>query len=444
MKKHELKQAIGQATDKLLEMAGTSAKDGFDENVYKALEAEILSMKEQADRMDSAEKVAAALARPIEGSERPTPRAPKSAYRLYSSLKNFKDRQIGGVEIKAEDQAYTVGMWFRAAIFGNESAKVWCRENGVPIAKAQGEGVDSAGGFLVPEELLANIIVLREQYGVFRRSAFTVPMGRDLVNWPRRIGGLTSYFTGESQAITESQAAWDNIALSAKKLGILVRMSTEIEEDAVISIADWLTGEMAYEFARKEDDCGFNGDGTGTYGGIRGTLTLAIDGNHNSGKYAAASPHNLISEIDMTDLVGLMGTLPYYAKPSAKWYMSNPVFLSLLGRLAATAGGNRMDVLTGQIAEQFLGYPVVISQLMPLSTGTTDYNAKGILHFGDLRLSSALGERRQITMRRSDERWFENDQIGLLATERFDINNHDMGDAIAGKAGPIVTLIGTT
>jgi HK97 family phage major capsid protein len=47
-------------------------------------------------------------------------------------------------------------------------------------------------------------------------------------------------------------------------------MSTEIAEDAVIAIADWLVGEIAYAFASKEDDCGFNGDGTSTYGGMRG------------------------------------------------------------------------------------------------------------------------------------------------------------------------------
>jgi HK97 family phage major capsid protein len=33
-----------------------------------------------------------------------------------------------------------------------------------------------------------------------------------------------------------------------------------------------------------------------------------------------------------------------------------------------------------------------------------------------------MGERRGVTIKRSDHRYFENDQIGLLGTERFDIN----------------------
>jgi hypothetical protein len=41
-----------------------------------------------------------------------------------------------------------------------------------------------------------------------------------------------------------------------------------------------------------------------------------------------------------------------------------------------------------------------------------------------------------VTIKRSDHRYFENDQIGLLGTERFDINNHDLGDT--SNAGPLV------
>jgi HK97 family phage major capsid protein len=95
------------------------------------------------------------------------------------------------------------------------------------------------------------------------------------LNWPRRTDGLTASFTGENTALTESQVSWDNINLTAKKLGVLTRMSTEIEQDAVVAIADWLVGEIAYAFAAKEDDCGFNGDGTSTYGGMRGTDVIA-------------------------------------------------------------------------------------------------------------------------------------------------------------------------
>jgi hypothetical protein len=50
-------------------------------------------------------------------------------------------------------------------------------------------------------------------------------------------------------------------------------MSTELAEDAVISIADDLAQEMGYAFAVAEDAAGWTGDGTSTYGGIRGVKT---------------------------------------------------------------------------------------------------------------------------------------------------------------------------
>jgi len=56
--------------------------------------------------------------------------------------------------------------------------------------------------------------------------------------------------------------------------------------------------------------------------------------------------------------------------------------------------------------------------------------------FGDLRLASAMGERRQMTIRRSAERYFDSDQLGILSTERIDIVNHDMGSATV--PGPLV------
>jgi HK97 family phage major capsid protein len=51
-----------------------------------------------------------------------------------------------------------------------------------------------------------------------------------------------------------------------------------------------------------------------------------------------------------------------------------------------------------------------------------------------------MGERRGITVKTSEERYFEYDQIAIQATERVDINVHDVGDATT--AGPIVALIG--
>lgn len=431
-KKHELRQQLSKAADELEAMAAKSEAEGFKQDVYDALKEKIADLEAQLVRVLEAEKVAANLATPVPGQDRLTPTAPPSAHKVHGKLKHFKDREIAGHMVRAVDQAYAAGMWFKATIFGDDVAIDWCKLHGMTVTKAQGEGVDSAGGFLVPEELLANIIVLREEFGVFRKECMVVPMGSDTLNWPRRVGGLTAYFTGENSAVTESQAQWDNINLTAKKLGALTRMSNEIAEDAVVSVADWLVGEIAYAFASKEDDCGFNGDGTSTYGGIRGITQLMIDASHGAGNYQTSSA--TLTALVAADFTGVMGLLPQYALPGAKWYMSQQMFYSAAGTVLAKGGGNTIATLaTDPLQPRLLGFPVVIAQKLPIAAPGS---GKIQFLFGDLSKAAALGERRGVTIRRSDHRYFENDQIGLLGTERFDINCHDLGDTV--NAGPLV------
>lgn len=438
-KKNELKAQLARASDQLVAMAGLTEDTGFDQEKYDLLDSTIGDLKKQLARVEAAEELQRSLATPSAAStETERPKAPASARKRYSKLIAFKDHVgPGNVQVRAEDEAYTVGMWLKAALFRHEGATEWCKNHGIAINRAQSEGVDSAGGFLVPEEMMASIIDLREQYGVFRQQATIVPMGRDTMNWPRRTGGLTAYFVGENVAITESSATWDNVQLTAKKIGVLTRFSTELDEDAVISVADWLTNEIAYAFSSKEDDCGFNGDGTSTYGGIRGLTVLGIASGNAGSKYTAASSHNTFATIDQTDLTGLIGILPKYALSNAKFYCSQTAFAVTFERLIATAGGNSISTLNGEIVYRYLGFPIVISQKMPLIT--TTLTGAVMMCFGDLRLAAALGERRQVTMRRSDERYFDQDQVGLLGTERIDINVHDCGTATV--AGPLVFLV---
>lgn len=436
-KKHELKQALAKVSDEIEAMAGKSDDEGFKQDIYDALKDKFVDINKQIGRVEEAEKIAANLATPLPGQDRLTPFAPPSAHKLYGTLKHFHDREIEGRVVRAVDQAYTAGMWFKATILNNAEAQDWCKSHGVPIMKAQGEGVDSAGGYLVPEELMSSIIVLREQFGVFRKECQVVPMGSDTLNWPRRTGGLTAFFTGENQSATESQASWDNVNLTAKKAAVLTRMSTEIEEDAVIAIADWLVGEIAYAFSSKEDDCGFNGDGTSTYGGMRGTTVIAIDSSHNTaGVNVFTSTSATLNAILLKDLTSLMGILPQFAIGSSKWYMSQQMFYNVVANLLAAAGGNRLDILTQGIEKRLLGFPVVIAQKLPIAAPGS---GKVQLQFGDLTMAAMMGERRGVTIKRSDHRYFENDQIGLLGTERFDVNVHDMGTTAV--AGPLVSLI---
>jgi HK97 family phage major capsid protein len=66
---------------------------------------------------------------------------------------------------------------------------------------------------------------------------------------------------------------------------------------------------------------------------------------------------------------------------------------------------------------------------------------KIIALFGDLTLAASFGDRRQTEIQISDSALnaFEQDELAIRGTERFDINVHDAGDS--STTGPIVGLL---
>lgn len=344
-----------------------------------------------------------------------------------------------------EERAYRAGAWFAATMLGNPIAKRRCDEHGIEWRAALAESDNSLGGALVPNEFSQAIIDLREEYGVFRANTRVVPMTSETLTIPRVASGSTAYYVGENSEVPESNMTFNSVNLTARKLAVLQKMSTEIAEDAFVDVADQMARDAALQLAIQEDLAGFIGDGTSTYGGIFGIAKRLDDGNGDGaatlkGSVYAASGHDTFAEVDVTDLTTVMAQLPQYARRNAKWYCSQVAQDLIFSRLALAAGGNTAANLAGGLAQQFGGYPIVVSSVLEDATTTID-NSHMVL-FGDLTLSSTMGSRRDIRVQRLAERWAEYDQVGVLVTERFDIVNHDYGTSTV--AGPMVALIGQT
>jgi HK97 family phage major capsid protein len=215
--------------------------------------------------------------------------------------------------------------------------------------------------------------------------------------------------------------------------------SSELDEDSVIDLGEFLATEAGYAFAVKEDDCGFNGDGTSGYGGMKGIATLFGDGSHNAGRYVA-SGHTTFDAITATDLALTMGLAPSIALGRAAWFTSPTGFAFMFARLTATAGGCVvMPDVNGRLRPHYLGFPVITTQAI---TNTGSPSGKLMAAFGDLSLAATLGDRREVTLARATQGagLFENDSVGYRVTERVDVVVHDLGDN--ATAGPIVGLIG--
>jgi HK97 family phage major capsid protein len=338
---------------------------------------------------------------------------------------------------QAEEKAERVGQWFKA-LLGQTKAREWCIENGIALTKASGESTNTIGGFLAPVDFDAAIISVRETVGAFRQGAEIRPSRSDSQVRPRRIGGLTANFVTEGAAIPESSFLLDSIESALKKFAILGRASFELFEDSAAELGEFLTAEIGYAFASKEDDCGFNGDGTSAFVGISGLATKLVG---LKSAVAAASGHNTFLTLDSTDVSNLMAGVLATAIPGAAWYTSSVGYAQTLCRLAAVSGGLAATMREdGTIAANYLGFPVRFSGKLP--NVSTTLAGKPMLFFGNLAQSSVIVERQQqAVIAISRERAFDADQILVRGVERCDIINHAVGDA--NTLGSVAMLVGT-
>ncbi len=418
------------------------------------LKAAIASHKASAHRLETMEEMEEALDQPrpravtIDDLETQNQQARTEFSHGRYRLRNFKGP-------RAHEMAYHAGLVILARC-GNQAVQEWalarCKDrqlNVQQLAPYQGEDGNSSGGYLVFPEFEARLIDLKEQYGVLQRNAYRMPMGSNTLTIPRRCGGITVYYPDEHGEITASAMKFDNITLVAKKYAALTRMSNELSEDSVIAMADILTGEMAYAFSKAEDTNGFIGDGTSTYAGTVGLLFKlinAVNGVTPSGSVKGAiSGNTTVATLDLADFEATIGILPLYAEARAKWYMSKSAFWAGPARLIDAAGGNTSQMLAAGAPPRFLGYDVEFCQVMPTSSTATGASATAAVSIpallGDLSLASYLGVRRGVSVQASDQRYFENDQVGIRATQRVAVNNA-VGDAEAptSAAGPVVAL----
>lgn len=371
----------------------------------------------------------------------------RKGLKRWGSLKHIN--RVQGLA-DPEMEAYRFGRW-AAACMGHRKSQEYCKTHGIQT-KAHLETVNSSGGFLVPDEFSNSLISLREEYGVFRRNAKLEPMGSDTKRVPIRSATLAAHFVGEATAGTESTQTFQSVALVAKKLMVLTTISNELNEDSLINLGDSVAGEIAYAFALKEDQCGFMGDGTSTYGGIVGAVSALNNVSSNAGVTTLGGTDDEPSEILIGDFQNMMGSLPAYAdSPNCKFYMHKSIYSAVCERIIYSTGGySAREASEGVQGTTFFGYPVEFVQVMADNTGgssatgldgdQSDERFRYACLFGDLGMASTFGDRRDNTISFSDSALnaFEQDEIVVRGTERFDIQVHSPGTSSA--AGPLVAM----
>ena len=285
--------------------------------------------------------------------------------------------------------------------------------NDLSVIKDLVGGTDNKGGYLIFDELEAEIQHLVTEYGAARREMYPVQLSRGDLKLNNLASDVNVYWTDEAAAKTSSDVTLGQVKLELKKIAVIVPMSDELLEDSEIDIVSFLTGRIAEKMAQKEDLAFFLGDGGAGYGGFTGILNNALV---NTVTMTGSSILNL----DTDDLLDMIDNTPSGALANAKFYL-NRTLMSLIRNLKDNNGFPIFQAPSASGPMTIWGYPVVLVEALP-STGDDADDTPFIL-FGDLKKACWFGYKGGMRVAISNEATVRNtDNDGDLDLFRQDMS----------------------
>lgn len=184
------------------------------------------------------------------------------------------------------------------------------------------------GGEFVPSAILGELIDLQRSLEVFAsagaREIALPPNGR--IAFPKLTAASVAYWVGEGSAITESQPSTGNLELSAKKLGVLVKLNNELLRFSSPSAEGLVRHDMARAAALKADLAMLQGSGSTqikgiiTYSGITAHTAATVGANGNT--------------FTPSDVADMEAKLPDAVEAPTAWVMRKAMFAALVNRRA--------------------------------------------------------------------------------------------------------------
>lgn len=357
--------------------------DGFlseeDDAIYTRMENDIANLGREIGRMERLEAMDAELSKPVSIpiTEKPDTGKPS-------------DAKTG----RASD-AYNKAFWDHTR----------SKDGVMPeVRNALQEGVDSEGGYLVPDEFEHTLVQALESGNIIRSHAhvFTTSSGNHKI--PVVTSKGTASWVDEEGAIPEGDDAFGQQLIGAHKVGTLIKVSEELLNDSAFDLERYFTSEFARRIGNKEEEAFFTGNGTGKPLGI-----LADTGGAQVGVTAASA-----TAITADEIINLFYSLEAPYRKNAIWIFND----STIAAIRKLKDNNNQYLWQKALHEgdheTLLGKRIYTSPYMPgIAAGN-----KSVV-FGDLSFYW-IGDRQGITFKRLNERYADTGQIGFLATKRLD------------------------
>ncbi len=217
--------------------------------------------------------------------------------------------------------------------------------------KALGEGTPSAGGYIVPDELRAEITQRATELSRMSKLVRRIGCKSNTIKVPTLTTDVAVSWGSENVAFDESDPVFGQPTISINRLNAVTKVSRELVSDSGIDLVDYLSTLFAEAIAVEEDRVIAIGSGTGQPEGLYNAAGVQ--------EYAVGGP------IDYDALVDIYYTLPGRYRDNAVWLGHGDIFKAVR-KLVDTAGSYvwNPSLETGE-PPRLLGRPIVQEDLFP-------------------------------------------------------------------------------
>lgn len=280
--------------------------------------------------------------------------------------------------------------------------------------KALQEDTDSEGGFLVPTDQRTSIILAKGAIGGVTRPISTVlTTTRDAGTMPASTDDVTWAAVAEEATSSESNPTFSEVAFTIKKFMRINKVSAELLEDSAVDIGSLLTGMFTRSLGRYEDQQAVEGDNSTEPLGLR--TTGAAQGNVGD-----ITDLLTLAYPTAVEVIAAFYELPAQWRANATWHTTSS-FMGLLAGIGSTAAGIHTfsELMNSEPTPRLLGRPIVFFDGTGWDNGAAVAANEEVGAIGDFSMYYFV-DRVGMSIRRLDELYAGNDQVGFAARVRYD------------------------
>lgn len=267
----------------------------------------------------------------------------------------------------------------------------------------------------LPTEWRGEVVELVSEYGTARKFGTVFPMGAGTIKLPK-LGTRPAFgLIAGSASIGEKAPTVSFVTFTASKWGGLVRLPSEIDEDSIVALGQFIARYAAREMALLEDTVFWLADGSGTYDSLSGIFKIQ---DATAYREVMASTKTKTSDLTLANARAIRGKVAAAVIGRGKYFF-HPSMESIFS--AMNTAGDKPYVANGINGASLDGFPINWIDVLPVNS-TTAAVSTVFGGFGDPSYTY-LGVRRGMALDTSREAGFTTDEILVRALERFTIGH---------------------